>query len=223
MIKYNQNIGDVVNNDLVNKAQEPDKQTFYQRHPYLVNGITALSILAASMLPNCANNEGIAGTKDDIGSKLRKPSTRQLLLEYNGDDRLKEGRKKGGIEIPKGTGKTLDYNLDSDNNNKWTKRGKWTKKDTAYQLTFTALTLADWGQTRHTAQNPDKFYEKNPILGKHPSTGKVDLYFASCILGHSIISYLLPEKPRRIWQNFWIAIESYCVISNNTIGVKIDF
>lgn len=55
----------------------------------------------------------------------------------------------------------------------------WSKEDTAYQLAFTAALGADWSQSRYITKS-QKFHEKNPILGKHPSTSEVDAYFIAC-------------------------------------------
>ena len=108
---------------------------------------------------------------------------------------------------------------------------KWTKADTARQLTFTAITGVDWLQTKEIARNP-KYYETNPYLGKYPSQRKVDTYFAFCVSGHAIISYLLPTKmeiyecrinPREVWQYFWIGVEAGYVGHNYNVDIRIRF
>ena len=40
----------------------------------------------------------------------------------------------------------------------------------------------DWLQTLWIARNPDKTWEINVILGKHPSVARVCWYFAVCIV-----------------------------------------
>ena len=108
----------------------------------------------------------------------------------------------------------------------------WDVNDTTYQLLATGLMIADWGQTRYIAKNPDKYYEINPILGKHPSTSEVNTYFAAAILGHALISLALPPKaevfgyninPRRIWQVMWIGIETGYVGHNASMGIRVKF
>jgi dimethylglycine dehydrogenase len=37
--------------------------------------------------------------------------------------------------------------------------------------------MADYLQTLEISRNPDKYYERNPILGNHPSQGEVTAYF----------------------------------------------
>lgn len=111
-------------------------------------------------------------------------------------------------------------------------KADWTKTDTAYQITYSALHIIDWGQTRYIAKNSLTRSEMNPILGKHPSVGKVDTYFIGTLVGHTLISVLLPEKvyllglkirPRRAWQGIWIIIETGYVAHNFGAGVKIAF
>lgn len=97
---------------------------------------------------------------------------------------------------------------------------KWTKTDTGLQVTYGVLHIIDWGQTLDIARNPDKFYEMNPLLGKHPSIGKVNTYFIGTLIGHTAIAYILPSKYRRIWQIVWIGIEGKTVVNNFSIGVK---
>lgn len=99
----------------------------------------------------------------------------------------------------------------------------WTKKHTAYQILFTAITVIDWGQTLHISKRPDRYRETNEILGSHPSRNKVNTLIPLGIVTHTTISFLLPPTYREIWQLIWIGIEIQAVQSNFSIGVKIDF
>ena len=99
---------------------------------------------------------------------------------------------------------------------------EWTRTDTQYQGVFVALTAVDWLQTKEIASNP-KFSETNLILGGNPDQNKVDVYFASCLLAHSAISYYLPKKYRRYWQCVFIAVEVGYVGHNVNAGVRIEF
>ncbi|MEK7593512.1 MAG: hypothetical protein AAB464_02245 [Patescibacteria group bacterium] len=99
----------------------------------------------------------------------------------------------------------------------------WTNKDTAREVVYSALHIADWGQTRYIAKNPQKFYERNPLLGKHPSVGKVDTYFFGGLVAHAAISYILPPKYRWVWQYVGIGMEGGAVAHNASIGIKFEF
>ena len=100
--------------------------------------------------------------------------------------------------------------------------GDWTTADTLRQGAFTGLAIADWAQTRYISKHPE-FYETNQILGSHPSTGKVDTYFAASIVGHAVISYMLPPAWRQGWQYVWIGVEAQKVVHNHSIGIKFNF
>ena len=108
---------------------------------------------------------------------------------------------------------------------------KWTTADTAWQASAMALMAADWGQTRYISKHPE-YYETNPILGRHPSTGRVNLYFLGVMIVHPVVSYLLPAKaqvfgfdinPRRIWQAGTIIVELGCVGNNARLGIGFSF
>ena len=47
----------------------------------------------------------------------------------------------------------------------------------------TVFLIMDWQQTRQIALHPERWGEMNPILGKHPTTGKVDTYFTIVLVG----------------------------------------
>lgn len=100
---------------------------------------------------------------------------------------------------------------------------EWTKKDTAYQVTYSILHVIDWGQTLDISKSPNKWRETNPILGRHPKQSTVNLYFASTLVGHTVVSYLLPKDWRRTWQMMWIGIEGAMVYKNFSIGLKVNF
>lgn len=98
--------------------------------------------------------------------------------------------------------------------------------DTTDKALFTASTIAlvaDWSQTRYIAAHPDRFYEQNPILGRHPSKQKVDLYFAGTIVGNYLIADALPSRYRKLWLGGVLAIELLLVAHNKHIGIKFHF
>lgn len=96
----------------------------------------------------------------------------------------------------------------------------WTKADTAREVAWEVLHLVDWGQTLDIARNPQRFYEINPTLGRHPSVGKVNLYMGAWAVAHPVVSYILPKKYRLYWQWGTIFVTTGCVINNQIIGVR---
>ena len=93
---------------------------------------------------------------------------------------------------------------------------EWTT--TQYALLTSALTLhvVDWGQTRTIAMNPDKYHETNPILGRHPSTGKVNTYFAATALLIPTLAHLIPEWRSEILM-LWVGVEAVATARNKFV------
>ena len=64
----------------------------------------------------------------------------------------------------------------------------WTDTQKALYLSAQVATVIDWAQTRHIAKNPDKFQEVNPLIGKNPSTNKVDAFMAGRMVANHLIA-----------------------------------
>lgn len=104
-------------------------------------------------------------------------------------------------------------------------KNRWTDKDTAFQLGFTALAVIDWAQTINATrmQKDSGIIETNRIMGSSPHPDKVHLYMASAIVTHAAISYLLDEEYRRIWQSTGIGVELASVGRNWSMGIQARF
>lgn len=99
----------------------------------------------------------------------------------------------------------------------------WDRNDTLLQATYLSLLVADRCQTVYIAKHPDKFYERNKILGKHPSVGEVNSYFLGLAAVHTGIAYVLPQPYRKVFQYITIGGEAFTVTRNVVIGVKMSF
>jgi len=113
----------------------------------------------------------------------------------------------------------------------------WTWTDTAYQVSFLAITSVDWAQTRWMARNEwiwdgNTHKEFCPLLSQHPSVSEVDALIPLGMIAHTIIALALPPEakvfnfkinPRRIWQTVFIATEITAVGYNWGAGVKVEF
>jgi len=97
----------------------------------------------------------------------------------------------------------------------------WDSKDTYYQSAVITALAVDMAQTLHISKNPNKYYEINPLLGKHPSQDKVIGYFLGGMIAHTVVAMALPPEYRRVWQCVWIGIEGAVIYNNYNIGVKI--
>jgi len=84
--------------------------------------------------------------------------------------------------------------------------------------------ITDWGQTRYIAHHPQEYRESfNPVLGEHPSIGRVDAWFVGALVVNNGVMIALPKKYRPYYAGAVTAVETHFVISNNHIGIKIDF
>lgn len=100
----------------------------------------------------------------------------------------------------------------------------WTGKDTAREVAYLILHVADWGQTRNIVHRESEgYWEINPILGKYPSIKRVDSYMTFTMLAHIGIAYAMPRGWREAFQYSTAGIEAGFVINNNSIGLRVDF
>lgn len=109
-------------------------------------------------------------------------------------------------------------------NNNWSpfnlKPADWSKENSTLQKTVVFFILMDWLQTRYISKNPDRYEEANPILGPNPSLEEVDRYFAVCLIGNTLIAYLLPQKLRIRWQVISLRMQLETVNHNYNMGIK---
>jgi hypothetical protein len=105
---------------------------------------------------------------------------------------------------------------------RWWQKNEWTHTDTALQLSYTALHIADWGQTLDIANHPNTI-ETNPILGNNPTRGEINAYFASTLALHWLIARVLPQKWRSQFQLGTIALEFDVISENHSAGIRLNF
>jgi len=93
-------------------------------------------------------------------------------------------------------------------------------------LTVTALAAhgADWNQTLQIARNPNSYYERNIVLGSHPSVSQVNAYFAVSAISLLVLSRYLSPEDRTMLFGAWTAIEVYTVGRNRvSLGLRLTF
>lgn len=113
---------------------------------------------------------------------------------------------------------------------------RWTASDTVRQGALVGLQVVDWRQTRWFVKHPayydctaarceaGSYRERNPVLGAHPSVGKVNNLIGASIVGHALVSAALPRAWREGWQYTWIGAEAYSVGGNyRLLGIKAVF
>jgi hypothetical protein len=100
---------------------------------------------------------------------------------------------------------------------------EWTDEEKFWAVASTVVTVGDWATTRDmTRRYNQNYYEHNLFLGKHPSTGKVDGYFAISIPLILVVADQLDEY-RKPWLISITAIEAIMVGHNLHIGLKLQF
>ncbi len=95
---------------------------------------------------------------------------------------------------------------------------RWSTLDLALESGCVLTLGLDWLQTR--SPNDE---ELNPLLGRHPSRTKVDVYFAGSALAHVAIAAVLPRPWRTVWQAAVMGMEIGVVNRNYFAGIKFGF
>jgi hypothetical protein len=99
----------------------------------------------------------------------------------------------------------------------------WTEDDTKRQLTFTTVSLIDFGQTLNMTERYDEgYYEQNKLLGEYPSKSKITTMGLAWIGGHYLVARWLSPERRYWWQMIGIGGHSIAVVNNVHRGLEID-
>jgi hypothetical protein len=100
---------------------------------------------------------------------------------------------------------------------------EWTDEEKAWAVASTVFTIADWATTRDLTRRYNQgYYEHNPVLGKYPSTGRVDTYFAISIPLILLVANELDDY-RKPWLIGITALEATMVGRNLHMGLKLQF
>jgi hypothetical protein len=91
------------------------------------------------------------------------------------------------------------------------------------ELAFQALLIADWKQTRQIARAPDRYFERNPILGNHPSVGRVDTYLFAAASYTGLLQQTFRRSGASNFNSSRIAIQANVVKQNYEIGLNVRF
>ena len=98
----------------------------------------------------------------------------------------------------------------------------WTKEQKQLAAISTTLHFIDWGQTRHIAKNPDRFYERSPLLPNHPSMGQVNRHFIISGIIIASAAHFLPQYRSQLLK-IHIGYQTINTVRNFHIGLKGDF
>lgn len=99
----------------------------------------------------------------------------------------------------------------------------WDQDTKARHVVFTQLKIIDCLQTLKIAREPDKYYEINPLLGRHPEQWQVLGFFIGTYALETALVHVLPSDYRQYAQYFFIGVSGTCVVNNLTIGLGFGF
>ena len=97
-----------------------------------------------------------------------------------------------------------------------------TEADKKGIIAFNVLQGIDMLQTLEIANN-DNYYEKNKILGRHPSEFQVVTYFIARGFAHYEVTKMIPQKYRSIWHGYNIIYNYDVIRDDHEIGIRIGF
>ena len=97
-----------------------------------------------------------------------------------------------------------------------------TETDKKGIIAFNILQTIDMLQTLEIANN-DNYYEKNKILGKHPSEAQVITYFISRGFAHYHVTKIIPAKYRNLWHGYNMVYNYDVIRKNHNLGIRINF
>lgn len=108
-------------------------------------------------------------------------------------------------------------------NNCFAQNKEWTGTEKILLGTSTTALMMDWATTRDiTRRYEEGYYEKNKLLGKHPSKTRVDIHFLIFIPLNYYIADNLNEN-RSAYLLAITASELYAVRRNKQLGLQITF
>jgi hypothetical protein len=94
------------------------------------------------------------------------------------------------------------------------------KKLPKEEWVWQSLHLIDTVQTIKIAQNPNIYFERNPLLGNHPSTRSVIIWGVADSLTHAGFIYIMQERNLPEWA---IKMVEYVSITSTGLAVGSNF
>lgn len=99
---------------------------------------------------------------------------------------------------------------------------KWTKTEKAKEAAWLILHAVDYKQTQY-AMEEGGFKELNPLLGEHPSEGRLNTFALLGAVLHFVTTHYIEKEYRAIWQNITIGTKAAVVGWNFHVGAKVEF
>ena len=100
---------------------------------------------------------------------------------------------------------------------------EWTTEEKAWGAVAGTLLLADWSTTQNMSRRYNEgYYERNPLLGRHPSSNTINLYFLIATPLIFLAADQVPEYRKTILQSVSV-LELIAVGNNLRIGLHFQF
>lgn len=100
---------------------------------------------------------------------------------------------------------------------------RWSDDQRTLASMYAAAWAIDWGQTRRIAQEPQRWVERNPVLGTHPSVGRVNTYFCVAPLAGYLVLDRMGSENRTTVLKLLTMVEIATVAGNHSIGIRMSF
>lgn len=98
----------------------------------------------------------------------------------------------------------------------------WSKPDIAREALYIGVSVVDMGQTLDIKNHPE-LRETNPLLGDHPSDGRIKTFFVTTRVLHIMAVHWMPAEWRATFQGIGIGYQFATVVSNNRLGLSVNF
>ena len=98
----------------------------------------------------------------------------------------------------------------------------WTTTEKTLGVAALVLHTIDWRQTSYIAKNPHRFHETNPLIGRYPSTGRVNGYFLASGLVIAGLAHYFPEW-RPILLGVYVGGQIANTHRNYQLGLRVSF
>jgi len=100
----------------------------------------------------------------------------------------------------------------------------WSTTELSLLAAYQVARFVDWRQTLNIAEqrNPDGSYawhETNPLLGRHPSVGRVNTHYAISAIGVAALAHYLPNRYRKPFLTGAVVFEVAIVARNYNLGI----
>ena len=98
----------------------------------------------------------------------------------------------------------------------------WTQEQKNWYIASNVMLALDWGTTRDISKNRE-YTEVNPLLGKYPSTSRVNNYFLGYFIANYLIASNLSSENRTNYLKIVTTLEFMAVGNNLALGLRVRF